>query len=304
MQIFYEIEHFSDPKKPVILTIGNFDGVHKGHLFLLQTMLKKAGTSHHTCAITFNNHPSETLRPENPTPLLCTIPHKIKLMEETGLNSLILLNFNPKLASLTAEAFIQKIRSSIPFSHLFLGHDATIGKGRGGNQETMQTLAHKFGFEVHYVTEYKQAEHALSSTQIRKLLRHGEIKPVEELLGRPYSIYSTVVQGIGKGKQIGFATANIDVSGLCLPPYGVYAVSMKRKDGLLLQGIANLGVAPTIKEAGQPTLEVHLFNAHLDLYGENVEVIFHQFIRPEKKFASIEDLKQQIQADIKMAQYR
>lgn len=298
MQIFYKIEDFPNDSKPIILTIGNFDGLHKGHAFVLKTMTEAADTTYRTCAITFDNHPSEVLRPEHKIPLLCTYEHKIKLLDQFKVNTAIVLHFTLELASYSAESFISHVREFIPFTHLILGHDATLGKNRLGKPDTMLALAKKLHFEIQYLKEYRHEEKIISSSFLRLLLNEGKLDEVEALLGRPYSIYSKVIPGIGKGKEIGFPTANIAIKRLCLPPYGVYSISLKSKDSSLYSGLANLGIAPTVKNSNEPHLEVHLFNQNLDLYGEYVEVFFHQYIRPEKKFASLEDLKKQIRMDI------
>ncbi|WP_068467785.1 bifunctional riboflavin kinase/FAD synthetase [Candidatus Protochlamydia phocaeensis] len=297
MQIFHQLEDFKDHKKPVILTIGNFDGVHLGHLAVLQRARTFARDNSQLTVLTFSNHPSEVLRPEQPVPLLCTLKHKIQLLQMHSLQALVLLPFTRYLANHSAASFIERVRQFIPFTHLILGHDATLGRDRQGNKSTMQQLALEWGFTVHYVDEYRYEGQPVSSTRIRGLIQQGELGQAETLLGRPYSIYSHVLPGLGKGKQIGFPTANLEVRGLCLPPFGVYAVEV-RKDNQSFRGIANLGLAPTVREDRTPLLEVHLLSSHPDFYEEPIEVIFEGFIRPEKKFESLEDLRRQIKQDI------
>lgn len=299
MHIVYRAEDFPVVRQPIILTIGNFDGVHAGHLHILKQMHSHSPHSH-KCLITFTNHPSEILRPTSPTSTICTLSHKIALLRQAGIDTLLLLTFTRDFSGLSAEDFLQKIRKEIPFSRLILGHDATLGNKRQGTKEAILTVADRLGFEVHYSEGYRRNEIPVSSTLIRKHLTAGNLENVEELLGRPYSIYSTVRPGLGKGKTIGFPTANIPLHNLCLPPNGVYAVTIKHNDKAY-RGIANLGVAPTIKSISSPVLETHIFSFTEDLYDKEVEVIFHRFIRPEKKFSSIEELKHQIQKDINLS---
>ena len=304
MRVFHHLRDFPFLQQPIILTIGNFDGVHCGHQYILKAMSKDLFSPTQTCVITFNNHPSEVLNPFSPTPLICSLAHKINLLKEAHIDNLLLLTFDTELAQQTAENFIQEIRSYIPFSRLILGYDATLGKNRQGDKSKMKQLAKQYNFDIDYTEEYCHQENPISSTLIRKYLQEGKLSEVEQLLGRPYSIYSTIGRGANKGKLIGFPTANLNVANLCLPPYGVYKVTLKHNKNCFA-GIANLGLAPTLKNSKTPILEAHLFSFSDDLYDKEVEVIFHEFIRPEKKFSSIEELRIQIKKDIeKLKEFR
>jgi len=301
MHVIHRIEDYKSEHRPTILTIGNFDGVHRGHLAVLQRAKSLVKGNDQIVVITFSNHPAEVLRPDEPAvPRLCTSAHKNRLLEDFGVHTLISIPFTRWLAQHSAALFIENVRQAIPFSHLVLGHDATLGKDRLGKPSTMKNLGEQWGFEVHYLEEFRYEGHPISSTKIRNLLQQGNLEQVENLLGRPYSIYSSVIHGEGKGKHIGFPTANIDVTGLCLPPFGVYVVDII-KDGKLLKGIANLGVAPTVNEDRIPLLEVHIFDHDLNLYQEYIEVIFRGFVRPEQKFQNIDELRVQIEKDIQVA---
>lgn len=299
MTIIEKLEDFRSSNSSIVLTIGNFDGVHRGHCAVLKRAQALAGQQGEVIVLTFRNHPSEVLRPETPTPLLCTIPHKLRLLQQFGIRTIVLLPFTRYLAQHSAHSFIENVRQYIPFSHLVLGHDATLGRDRQGNQIMMQELGMEWGFKVHYLEEYRYEAKPVSSTRIRTILQQGDFLQVEELLDRPYSIYGIVSSGGGKGKQLGFPTANLDVSGLCLPPFGVYAVEAIYQSRHL-QGIANLGIAPTIRENVKPILEVHLFDADQDWLNHDLEITFKHFIRPEQKFDTIEELRQQIHKDIEL----
>jgi riboflavin kinase / FMN adenylyltransferase len=298
MLLLHRLEDFVYEHKPIVLTIGNFDGVHRGHDALLKHAKAIADTKEGSVTVlTFSNHPSEILRPEQPTPLLCTIAHKLKLIERQQIPHTILLPFTKYLSQHSAASFIERVRSHIPFSHLVLGHDATLGRDRQGNRSTMMQLSMEWGFDVEYISEYRYEGKLISSTLIRQLVQEGKLQDAEVLLGRPYSIYSEALPGKGKGKQIGFPTANLNIKGLCLPPFGVYAISAF-KNNKWTQGIANLGIAPTVKEEALPSLEVHLFEPTPDLYGQYIEVVFYDYIRPEKKFEKIQELREQIEKDV------
>lgn len=299
MLIIEKLEDFSHPRQPIILTIGNFDGMHRGHQAVLKQAQALTGQEGQVIVLTFSNHPSEVLRPENPTCLLCTLPHKLRLLQQFGIQIIALLPFTHYLAQHSAESFIERVRQFVPFAHLVLGHDATLGRDRQGNRATMQMLGMEWGFNVHYLEEYRYEGRPVSSSRIREFLQQGDLTHVEELLNRPYSIYAPVTTGKGKGKQLGFPTANVDVTGLCLPPFGVYAVEIIH-DSRRLSGIANLGIAPTLKESQQPTLEVHIFESEQDWVGHTLEIVFKGFVRSEQKFQTIADLQQQIRKDIEL----
>lgn len=286
-----------DYKDSVVLTIGNFDGVHRGHLAVLDRVKHLAKKNGETVVLTFSNHPSQILRPEKNLQLICSPLHKLKLLEEQNINTVISIEFSRELANRSAASFIEQVHESLSFSHLVLGHDATLGKDRHGDRAIIQELGVEWNFNVHYLDEYCVDGVPVSSTRIRNLLNCGNLENVNLLLDRPYSIYGRVNEGLGKGKEIGFPTANLDVSELCLPPLGVYEVQVKYQSRLE-QGIANLGIAPTVKNDSKPVLEVHLFNLTENLYGQYVEVIFSKFIRPEQKFNNIQELREQILKDI------
>lgn len=303
MKIYYKIDDPHPPHSldsPIGLSIGTFDGVHKGHQYLLNTLRQIIGKSGQIFLLTYTNHPSQVLKHQT-TPLLCTIPHKIKLLEEYGVNDLVIIPFTKDLSHLKAEQFLEEVRSAISFTHLVVGYDTKLGKDRHGDKSHLELLGKILGFELHYLDVFKEGDKVVSSTAIRSAIQKGDFREAQNLLGRPYSIYSLVSAGHGKGKHIGFPTANMEVAELCLPPFGVYAVSAIYH-GQRFNGIANLGVAPTIKMNAFPTLEVHLFN-HLaeDLYGKYIEVFFHEYIRPEIKFDSVDSLRSQISRDIEKA---
>lgn len=301
MEIAYSLKEISPQDKPVVLTIGNFDGMHLGHQALLKRLLEISKQQKALSAVlTFSNHPSKVLRPTHPTPLLCTVEHKMLLLEQAAVDLTILVPFTKEFSEQSPDVFLNKIKHSLPFQTLLLGSDAHIGKNREGDKKTVTTLAKTLGFEVEYFPDIENDGQRVSSTLIRESIREGHQKQAETLLGRPYSIYSEVVQGHKKGAPLGFPTANLAVEDLCLPPLGVYAVRLF-VDNKKYDGVANLGFAPTVRQSSQPVLEVHLFDHNKDLYGKKVNVQFLEFIRNEKQFASLDELKQQIADDVAKA---
>lgn len=303
MKVISDLAAVPYNKERVSLTIGNFDGVHLGHQALLKRLTMTASAAHErSVVITFTNHPSEVLRPDSPVPLLCTYEHKIKLIREIGIDLLIPLTFTKEFASQTSEEFLQKVRTYYPFSRLMLGPDATMGRDRRGDRTYLQALAKNWGFTFENIEELISEGTKVSSSKIRELIQKGNLKGAEKLLGRQFSIYTYVKTGQGLGKRIGFPTLNMEVEKLCLPPFGVYAVRVLG-EGKPLKGVANLGVAPTVRQDNKPILEVHLLETHDEIKNESlIEVILHTYLRPEMRFANVDQLKEQISQDVQNAQ--
>lgn len=304
MKIIHRFSEFPDSKKSVVLTIGNFDGMHLGHQAVLEALQTCAKQQHaETVVLTFANHPSTILQPETPARLLCSLPHKLELLEKARIDWLVLLAFTKDFANQTAEAFLENLKTQIAFTHLILGYDAVLGKDRKGDPASLQLLARKLNFAITYLPAYCVDDMKISSSRIRHLIAQGDLTAIEKLLGRKYSFLGKMQTGNGQGKQLGFPTANFDVKDMCLPPYGVYAVKVIQQ-GMVFNGIANLGVAPTIRIEKQPILEVHLLDSQIIPAPDALwEVIFHSYIRPEQKFVSVEDLKAQISKDIQQASH-
>jgi len=298
MRIVHSLEEIPGFSSPIVLSIGNFDGLHIGHQAVLNHLLKKTKDQHAISAVlTFSNHPSTVLRPSHPTSLLCSIPHKMHLLSQTGIDLTILLPFTTSFSEQTAETFLRTIRQVLPFRFLILGSDAHMGKNRDGDRETVTSLSHSFGFSVEYLSDCYYHGERISSSLIRHHIQKGDFSHAAALLGRPYTIYGPVLKGQGKGASLGFPTANLAVENLCLPPLGVYAVEVS-VGGKEHRGIANLGFAPTMRQEASPLLEVHLFEHHEMLYEQTIDVRFLRFIRPERRFHSLEELKNQIALDV------
>lgn len=240
---YEQIKDYPHDKTPVVLTIGNFDGVHRGHQTVFRRVKELAQGKARTMALTFSNHPSEILRPTDTIPMLCTLPHRIRLIEAEGIDVLMLLRFDRQLAKHSARDFIERLRQQIPLSHLVLGHDATLGRDRQGNKQVMKSLADDWGFQVHYLDEYRFEGHPISSTLIRDCLLRGDLERVEILLGRPFSIYTTRVPG---------SALEWEVDNLCLPPAGKYPVKLKQGEGSISTE------ALIVMRNDQPHLEIDL----------------------------------------------
>lgn len=301
IQIIRSIDEYTPLQPPIVLTIGNFDGMHRGHQQVLQQVKNYADQHHaHSALITFENHPSTILRPDQPVELICSLEHRLKLFEEMGIKTVFLLTFNQDFANQTAEDFLIRLRQKLPFSHFVLGHDATLGRDRQGDPKVMQKLSERLGFTLEYLDSFLFGDLPISSSQIRRAIRTGDFKTASDLLGREYGIRGIVQKGMQVGGKLGFPTANLDVRGMCLPPRGVYAVKIQYENHEF-HGVANLGTAPTVRDTKDPLLEVHLLDFEGDLSNECIEVIFVEFLRGEEKFENVEKLRSQIQIDISKA---
>jgi riboflavin kinase / FMN adenylyltransferase len=302
MKIHYSLEHKElEQPSSATLTIGTFDGIHLGHQKVIRKVVEEASRMGGKAAvITFQNHPLEMLHPEKNIKQICTPDHKTKLLKNLGVDILYLLNFTKTFSEQDPEAFLNAISRNLKIKKLILGYDAKIGKGREGDKRRILELSQKMDFEAIYLDPFMIEDKPVSSSLIRDAIRNGEQQKVQKLLGRRYSILGKVISGQRLGSKLGFPTANLDVSKLCLPPFGVYAVEteVERKR---CHGIANLGLAPTIRESSIPILETYLFEDPGDLYGRTMEVYFEEFLRPEIKFQTEKELRDEIARDIQRA---
>ncbi|MCH9626389.1 MAG: Bifunctional riboflavin kinase/FMN adenylyltransferase [Chlamydiales bacterium] len=293
MKTVYQPEDFESSGAPLSLTIGNFDGVHLGHQKILSQLQNQK------VVLTFSNHPLEVLKQE-PFYSLTTPLHRLYLFEKFGVDTTILLPFTEAFSRQTPEEFLLNLRAFVPFTHLVLGYDAVLGHNREGNSTLVKALAGKHGFSLNYLDPVSCDGEIVSSSAIRAHIQKGNFAQASALLGRPYSMMTKVEPGEQKGRLLGFQTANLKVHSLCLPPLGVYIVRVWL-DEKLYYGVANLGNAPTLHANRPPILEVHIIDFDGELYQRTLEVEFLQFLRPEKKFASIEELKAQISQDVQSA---
>lgn len=305
MEILDHIESFSavidkwkEEHPSISLTIGTFDGVHLGHQAVLQA-LKKEGALR--IVLTFSNHPSEVLLKTKPLRLL-TLSHKIHLLAESGIDFIIMIPFTEALSLQSPLEFLTYLRKYIPFSTLVLGHDAVIGHERSGTRDVLFELAKQLQFQAIYVEPVMIEDQIISSSLIRQLIMRGEFDQANRFLGHAYSIRNYVESGHQIGKKLGFQTANLDVSEICTPPFGVYIVEVifqnDRWEGVAWEGVANLGFAPTTHSNRKPILEVHILDWNAHIYGEIIEVVFLQFLRQEERFASFSELQNQIEIDV------
>jgi riboflavin kinase/FMN adenylyltransferase len=284
-----------------VITLGNFDGLHLGHQELIKMVIKRAReTGALSMVVTFRPHPLKILAPEKCPPLISIYEEKIKLMEKLGIDVLVKIPFTLDFSSMPPEDFVKTILCGmLGAKEIFVGSNYRFGRGREGTVESLKKLGEKLGFTVREVEQISMEGEAISSTKIRQLLKEGEVEQASRLLGRPYAITGIVVKGDGRGRELGFPTANIVPKHAIIPSDGVYAVRLFVRDKLY-DGVANIGLRPTFNKKDL-TIEVHVFNFNEDIYSEEISLYFVSKIRDEKKFKSAEELIVQINSDINKA---
>lgn len=297
MKLVRRIDSAALPTDGCVLTIGNYDAVHIGHQQILKRLRDKANAIKQPVVVmTFDPHPEEYFLADRSTPRLTNLSSRYFALRDNGVDVMLLLPFNKKLATTTAEEFIQRyLVDALKVRYLLVGDDFQFGKNRQGDFEMLQAAAAAKGFEVENTDTVLFQQERVSSTRIRTLLTEGEMNLAATLLGRRYFMSGKVIQGQQLGRQWGFPTLNLAVN--YKPAItGVFAVNVKGLGGSSLPGVANLGTRPTVN--GLTTLlEVHLFDFDRLVYGQRICVEFIEKIRNEKKFASFDALKTQIMRD-------
>ncbi|MHC4516553.1 MAG: riboflavin biosynthesis protein RibF [Planctomycetota bacterium] len=282
-----------------VVTVGVFDGVHLGHLRLLHELREMASlVGAVPTVITFRTHPDELLKGAAPPPIV-SVAHRLRLLRRAGVERLVLLDFDDRLRELSARGFAEQVLvAGLNTKGLLLGFDSAMGKDRRGTAGRFRDLGSKLGFEVREGEAFLVEGKPVSSTMIRNAIQTGDLNLGQRLLGRWPSTFGAVVPGEGRGKSLGFPTANVHPQNFVLPPQGVYAVEVLH-DGEQYPGVANLGVRPTFAENdATAVLEVHLLGQDLDMYGATIEVSFLAHLRDERRFPSGDALREQIEQDI------
>ncbi|MCZ6765958.1 MAG: riboflavin biosynthesis protein RibF [bacterium] len=285
------------------VTVGVFDGVHSGHRYILDRLVKaKHSGSVESCfLVTFDPHPIVVTHSRETPPMLTTIDERVHLLSEFDLDGILVLTFDKVLAGVHYRDFlVDYLVKPFDMRLLVLGYDNHLGRNREGSPEKVTRLAKEMGLDVDIVEAVKNSDHIVSSAEIRNAIETGNLGEANRFLGHPYLISGSVVEGEGRGRDLGFPTANIGLIDPCKlrPAQGVYAVRVKVRK-TMYKGMMNVGRAPTMKSLpeGARNIEVHLFDFDGDLYGEKVLVFCHAFLREERKFPSAQDLADQLAKD-------
>ena len=299
MKIYTDNSELSNDKIR-IATVGTFDGVHQGHLNILELLISNAKEKNgNSILITFDPHPRTVVSGGFKNQLLTTLDEKIEQLRLRGVDEVLVINFTKEFAQLDYETFMRKIIiNKVNASHVIIGHDHKFGKDRDGNEEKLRILADKMDFEVSAVEAKKIDNEIVSSTKIRTALDEGKIRLANKYLGWNYYFSGKIIKGAKRGRLLGFPTANIRLfdENKLIPKSGVYAVKCYLGNENIL-GVMNIGNRPTFSDVDYIIIEVHLLDFNKDIYDETLKIEFVERIRDEQKFKTGEDLKAQIEKD-------
>lgn len=306
MKVIHAANELQSGGRKVCMAIGFFDGVHLGHQQIIRQTIADA-RQHEAIAVvvTFHQHPNAVVAPSRVPPLIYSQPKKLRVIKSLGVDALLLIHFDKSFSEKTAEQFIRELVDGFGrVQSICVGSNFKFGHKREGNVALLKTFSDKFNFTVHGMSAVALDGQPVSSTRIRDAIRTGDLDAASQMLGRAYSLAGKVIEGDKLGQKLGFPTANLDATGLVLPPSGVYAIHANM-DGKTFHSVLNVGYRPTLREPN-PTLhvEAHLLDFNGDLYGKEMEITFVERLRDEKMFLSVEELKQQIARDVAEAKRR
>jgi len=302
-----ETIHFPDDPRPPwlvhpVLALGNFDGLHRGHLKIIERVrrgaLEHGGTP---MAMTFDPHPPRIVRPDKAPPLLMTKPQRLEALHRAGIMCVAVVRFTPELSQWEPETFVRSVLADwLRVSEVWVGANFLFGQGRSGNFSTLRTLGQRYGFRADKIDPVRYKDFVVSSTRVRRLVSEARVDEAGALLGHPYYIDGMIVAGRRRGREIGFPTANLSTENELVPPHGVYATTLT-VDGTVHPGLTNIGLRPTFGET-EPTIETHVLGYDGDLYGKRVRLGFVLRLRDERRFEDVDALRTQIDADRRRAE--
>ncbi|MBI2288679.1 MAG: bifunctional riboflavin kinase/FAD synthetase [Chloroflexi bacterium] len=282
-----------------LLTIGVFDGVHRGHQHLISQLMKQARQQNLLGGVvTFRQHPQEILSPRTRLPYLTSVDEKVRLLKNEGIDLVVVLSFTAELARLSMVEFVGLLKKYLRMRGLVVGPDFALGRNREGDIDTLRKLGKDMEFNVTVVPPLKRNGEVVSSTAIRQALAAGDVRRVSDLIGRPFRLQGRIVSGAGRGSKLVVPTANLEADpNQALPADGVYA-TRSDVDGKVYQSMTNIGHQPTFDGSGR-TVETYILNYNGNLYGHELKIDFVERLRGEKRFDTTEELKRQIDEDIK-----
>ncbi len=300
------IHYPDDPRPPTwrspVLALGNFDGLHRGHLKIIERIQRgaaeRAGTS---VVLTFDPHPPRVLRPDKAPRLLMTKPQKIDALDRAGVQGAAIVRFTREMSQWEPEVFVRNVLVEwLRVAEVWVGADFLFGRERSGNFSLLRLLAAQYGFRAEKIDPIRYKDFVVSSTRIRRLVSEGRVDEAGALLGHHYTIDGTVVEGAKRGRELGFPTANLKTDNELIPPNGIYATAIAI-DGQVYPSATSIGQNPTFGESLATTIEAHVIGQSMDLYGRSVRLAFVQRLRDERKFPDVESLIEQISADVRRA---
>jgi len=301
MKIIRDLDALQRHSYPVV-TLGNFDGVHRGHRAILKCAMDRARAADGTSfALTFDPAPAKLLSPDRAAPLILSPEDKLELLSLSGIDGVIVVNFTLELSRIPPREFVRDyLVGRIGAREVVVGHSMNFGHKRAGNAALMVELGREFGFDTTVVGPVKVGGIEVSSTKVRELIAAGDMRGAAKLLGRYHFLRGAVVRGRERGRTIGFPTANLASETECVPPDGVYAARVILPDGAACGSISNIGMRPTFAETAR-TIEAHIFDFDRDIYGQRIKLEVIERIRLEREFESAEALRHQIALDLSRA---
>lgn len=300
------IHYPEDPRPPgwrsPVLALGNFDGLHRGHVKIIERIQRGAGErAGMSVVLTFDPHPPRIVRPDKAPPLLMTKAQKIEALGRAGVQGVAVVRFTREMSQWEPDVFVRRVLVEwLRVAEVWVGADFLFGRDRTGNFTVLRALGAQYGFRVEKIDPIRYKDFVVSSTRIRRLLAEGRVDEAAALLGHHYAIEGTVVEGNKRGREIGFPTANLATDNELVPPNGVYATAITI-DGQVLPSVTNIGQRPTFGDSLATTIEAHVMGQSMDLYGRKVRLAFVQRLRDERKFPDLEALQEQISADVRRA---
>jgi riboflavin kinase/FMN adenylyltransferase len=298
-----QVIHYPDDPRPArwhqpVLALGNFDGMHRGHLKIIERVRRVAGERGATAiAMTFDPHPSKIVRPDKAPSLLMTNQQKLDALGRAGMHGVAIIRFTSDLAQWDPETFVRTVLVEwLHVAEVWVGANFLFGHDRAGTFSMLRSLGARYGFRAEKIDPVRYKDFVVSSTRIRRLVTEGRVDEAGALLGHHYAIDGTVITGQKRGRGLGFPTANVCTDNELVPPHGVYATTAIL-NGVAYPSISNIGTRPTFESGEESIVETHLLDFEKDLYGAGLRLAFVQRLRDEKKFDGVDTLKKQIEAD-------
>jgi riboflavin kinase/FMN adenylyltransferase len=285
-----------------VLALGNFDGLHRGHMKIIDRVRRRAGERGGTpAAMTFDPHPSRVLRPDKAPPLLMTTSQKLEALGRAGMQGVAVVRFTHELSSWDPERFVRTVLVEwLRVAEVWVGANFLFGHDRAGTFTVLRGLGARYGFRAEKIDPVRYKDFVVSSTRIRRLVSEGRVDEAAALLGHHFFVDGTVTRGAGRGREIGFPTANLCTDNELVPPPGVYA-TLVTLDGVVHPSVTNIGFRPTFGDVDRATIETHVFDLDRDLYGGQLRLAFVQRLRDERAFPDVDALRAQIEADSRSA---